>query len=191
MGVIISFFKKHWLFVVLAALAFALLGIFLFAQERGGEVTPSPTPISQSPSWNGITPGQTSQEEVTQKLGQPTQTRVENSNTVFLYPSESKIRNNEVFFTGTTASLIKEQVTSSGVTLSSYLDTYGAPDALLYGPHATAGFALHVFSSRGVAALANPTDGTVLEVWYFTPMGFEQFQGLWGQGFSTSYPQKF
>ncbi|MBI2405930.1 hypothetical protein HYV21_02660 [Candidatus Microgenomates bacterium] len=191
MGVITSFFKKHWLFIVLAALAFALLGIFLFTQEKGGEVAPSPSPISQSPSWRGITPGQTSQEEVAHKLGQPRETRTENSSTVFIYPSGSKVRNNEVFFTGTTTSLIKEQITSSEVTLSSYLDTYGAPEALLYGPHATAGFTLHVFSSRGVAALANPTDGTVLEVWYFTPMGFEQFQASLGQEFSTSYPQKF
>lgn len=185
---IFSFIKSSWLFIVLAVIAFLLIGLSLFFPEQKSQ--PSPTPKTQAQSWNKITPGKTSFDEVKEKLGEPIETRQRQSQTILFYPSESESLNHEVVISQNTVGFIKEQVIGDTRKLSYYVNQFGEPKAKLYGPYAASGYLLNIFPENGIAILAHADHGLVFENWYFEPTTLEDFLQKWGQGLSENPPQQ-
>lgn len=178
---IFAFIKSHWLLILLAMIAFLLLGIYLLLPSIAPKPAPSPSPQT----WNGITPNLTNVNELVSLLGEPTGKRQEGQSAVFSYPTQSESLSNEVFVSNNVVGLIKEQIIDDTKGLAYYKETFGEPEATFYGPYAQSGFLLYVFASKGIAVLAHQYEGLVFEVWRFSPMTVGEFKALWGQGLSS------
>lgn len=185
---IFSFVKSYWLFIVLAIIAFLLIGLSLFLPEQ--EPQPPPTPKPQAQPWNNIIPGKTSFDEVEAKLGDPIETKREQTKTILLYPTESEALNHEIVISQNIVGLIKEQVINDARGISYYINQFGEPEAKLYGPYAASGYLLNIFPKNGIAVLAHADQGLIFEIWYFEPTTLEDFLQKWGQGLSENPPQQ-
>lgn len=179
----LSFLKKYFIFILLAFVVAALLLIKLLP-KRPTSLIPTP---SATPSWQGITPGKTTADELRSQLGQPQ----EISDKTYLYPSTNQFRPNEVVLKDDRVSLIKEKIIGKEKVFSDFTIKFGEPEAVLYGPDSPAGFYLHLFLKNGLAVLANSEGGTVLEVWYFSPTSLSEFITEWGTGYSQSRPRQY
>lgn len=181
------FLRKYFIFIFLAFVATSLFTVKFFLSEQ----TKSPPNQGVSPlSWKGIVPGKTTTDEAERTLGKPVSLERADINTILKYetvvggPPHTVVVENQI------VGLIKERFSGSE-TLDDLRKQYGNPDGEFWGPYKEVGFKLFVFSSRGVAVLANRLDGVVLEVWYFEPATLDGFLKKWGAGLETELKTSF
>lgn len=87
--------------------------------------------------------------------------------------------------------ITKEFYPSKSKNYHDYLDQYGFPDKELFGPDASAGFSVFTFLRNGVAIVANPNNGLVIEVWHFPPTNLSNFLKFYGQNLSSEPLRQF
>lgn len=179
----LAFLKKHWFLILLAFIAtlVVLAKIFLTKEKKVEAPPPYNKPLVE---WNGVVPGQTNNEQVKEKLGEPeTALPAEGDNIKFLYPRQGGGPEHEVIFEGATVALIKDRVLDGNI--SSFHKKYGPPEADFWGEHQKSGFKTYIWASKGVAVIAHSEEGLIYEVWYFQPMPLQQFLATWGRNLSS------
>lgn len=160
---------KAKLLVGLITLSLASL-VYLFFSTRSNQ--------TQVPTWKSIQVGKDTKNQVLQKLGPSLSASVSASGWEQLnYASDNQYWPHQVLFEKNKSTLVRERIlrTQSGE-LQKYIARFGQPDAVLNNNLTGLDLYLHVFSQNGLAVNANPTTGTVFEIWYFPPTTLEKFQ---------------
>lgn len=163
---------------VIAALVIISLAsmAYLFWQTK-------PLPLQRAPQWKGIRVGADTKDEILNKLGAtPVSSTISaTGNEILSFSSEHPYWPDQVYIQsqGQESTLVKERLlnTTPGE-LKTYIDKYGPPDAILASNDdlPALGFRLHVFPKAGLAVNANPNNGVVFEVWYFSSTTLAKFQ---------------
>lgn len=163
--------KSNWF---LAGAFLLSLGIFvLFILSLGQGKTSKEPPGT---AWQkDIFAGTTTRNELESKLGAPTKIEERGDGTSYFYSSTDQFRSHEIEITNDVINLIKEQVPDQNKgELSDYIQKYGQPEAVLFGPHGTFSPG-HFWGQTGLLVFANKFDGTIVEIWYFKPATLEDF----------------
>lgn len=176
--------KKNILIVLLAFLATILvvLRVFVAPPEK-----PQGPPVG--PSWKGVVPGQTQEPELKNSLGEPENVSRGGTQTIFSFKSASGPPD-RVILENNTVGIIKTHY-FEGRSLDSFLEEYGKPDGEFWGEYNTVGFKTYVFLKNGIALVANPNGGVVVQIWYFKPTAMVEFLSRWGQELSTEFKEVF
>jgi len=169
MGKKTRLFFGFLLFVMAAA---ALLGTF-YGRRQAAIEQPTPSPAPQQRAWRSVVPGKTTFGDLIARLGQPVgqkQDPVDPSSSLYLFPSSSEHRPNEVAVTGGAVSFIKEYVfLKDNVSFRAVAGQFSKQPTILFGPDARAGISLYVYPDEGAAVLADASRDAVYERWYFPP----------------------
>lgn len=177
--------RKHYLTAILLIIIVILTGLKLLF---GSTITKK-----QDNTFQNITPGKTSQKNLEKNFGKPVLIEPLGNNDVYYYPVETQNWSN-LFYVNKdkqTVDLIKNYSPGKEESYQSFINRFGNPDKKLYGPHAQNGFFVFVFLTKGVAVVANPDSGLIMEIWYFAPTTNEDFMIKYGQGLSTILPEQF
>jgi hypothetical protein len=162
--------------------------VFLVFSVKKGAPPPAPTPSTlTTASWNTLTPGVSSQQDVINKLGKPKST---NGRTLS-FGSQNPNIDNQVFIENGVASFFKEIVSpTEKITSDKITSEYGTAQNVLYGPDSASGFYLFVYPANGVAYLGNPNTKDVIEIWYFKPTTIDDFINKRASGYSQQQQQQ-
>lgn len=179
-------FKKYFFFFALAFIA-TVLAVFKFSSPSQNP-TPSPAPPSIQPvTWNGITPGKTTVEQIKTIPGAE-EKQNPNGQTLITIPRKEQGLPHEIIIYNNTVGLIKDRVLSGNI--SSFIQKFGPFEGEYWGEHQEVGFKTYVFAQGGLAVVANKEDGSVFEVWYFQPMDLANFLASWGKDLNVQKPNK-
>jgi len=181
------FFKKYWFLIFLSFLATILAFLKLLLHFTS-------IPETTKNTWNNISPGLTTKADLEKIIGKSTPWKQEGDFSIFLYPSENQNWPTEIYFSqkAKKVELIKEYFPKENKNYQNFINLYGQPDKELFGPHQGAGFSVFVFLKRGVAIVANPESGLILEVWYFPPnISLGDFIEKFGQNLQQAPEVKF
>jgi hypothetical protein len=181
----IAFIKKYWFFVLLGFIATVLVIINFFIPKN----QPVEQPLIPAETYKGITPGQTTTQELSQLLGAPDPKQSDFSSNKLAYPREGGgpvhdaiIDNNQK------VTLFKQRALTGN--LKTYTDKYGTSEGIYYGPEAEVGFKTYVWATKGIAVVASANDGTIFEIWYFKPISLEIFLQTMGKELKTEFNQE-
>lgn len=148
--------------------------------------------ILPSVSWRGITAGQSTQVELEEKLGKPETVETKETLQVLSYPSGNKYRPHTIILSENKVAFIKEQIIDQkSKNLKEYIQKYGQPDEVFYSPLSKVGYEVYGYLKLGLVVNANPNDGIILEIWYFTPTDSSDFLKHWGGNLSKTPPKGF
>lgn len=173
----IKFLKSNWLLILLALTAtFLGFGKLYISQKE-------PAKHVYENTWNGITPGESSLNDLN-RFGNPVSIKQQGNSTIFGYKSDVGDLKHEVYSQGDKVGLVKELVWGKE-NLEDYRVKYGLPEREYFGDHQESGYKLYAFPSKGLAVIAHPDDGFVLEKWYFQPMNLQEFLTSWGKDLQT------
>ncbi len=180
---ILDFAKAHKKLTTIV-LVFVVLILILFLYTSPGQTNKTQTPSTTgTASWTGIIPGQTTKKDVDKILGNPLITNGDTSD----YKSSSQTQNNRVTYENGKVVFIKHIITNAdNPTTAQVTNDFGTSATRLYGPESSAGIYLFVYPDRGIAYLGNPQQKFLFEVWYFEPMGINDFIAKWAPLYSTS-----
>lgn len=185
MNNLLNFTKRNRIAILVAIGGLLFLGLYLFFPKSKKE------PLSPiGPSYNSLTPGESTKEQIIGKLGEPVGETKIGIYDVLQFDSPTTERPDEVYFEEGQTKLIKEIITyKSERKIENIKETYGNASLVLYGEDAPFGFYLFVYPEAGIAYIGNQNSGDLLEVWYFTPVASQEFIKNWGQGYSTAQPE--
>lgn len=171
----------------MVGVAIILYIVSLFVKgPPGTEANPTPTPNTKVATYKNLTPGISTEKDVTSVWGRPVTTETINGQTLSDYKSTNQYRFHQVVYVNGTAKLLKEIVNSNDNINADYVTgTYGSIKHKLYEKYPHSSFNLYVYPANGIAYLGH-VDGTVKEIWYFEPTTFDNFISLWAQDFSTT-----
>ncbi|MBI3342259.1 hypothetical protein HY024_04005 [Candidatus Curtissbacteria bacterium] len=123
--------------------------------------------------WQSIEPGKTTTDQIKKVLGDPQESS--NSGQTLMYSKKDDKRQIAVDIQNNKATVIKEPVTHNEEgDLNSYIQKFGQPEKILYGPDETAAPG-HFWGQRGILVFGNPISGIILEIWYFPPTDLRTF----------------
>ncbi len=176
--------KKNWVLPAIAISAVLLL-IITFIRL----FTPETQPPLQENSWNGVTPGYSFTQKVSEELGEPISVNMVGNAKEVSYKSVFPSKPNTILVSDNgIVEFIKEHVTyDSKHTVENYLPKLGQPDFVLFAPEISIGVQAHVFLSKGVVLIAHSKDNSVEQKWYFAPTNKDSFMFTWGKELSESF----
>lgn len=184
----IEFMKKRK--YVLLALFLIFLFIFVAVSFNNNKNTnisktpPTPT-TSKIADFNGIVPGTTTIEDINKLLGRPIESTKSGDLNIYSYRSTNQYRHHKVISKDGLAELVVEEVIDKSKTAEDIRKIYGLAPEVLYEKALSSVFNLYVYPSNGIAYLGH-ADGTMLEIWYFTPTDIGSFISNWGGEFSRN-----
>lgn len=164
-----GFIKKDYPILLIGLLLLTIFGIYIF------NLTKSKT-IYNGEMWLGkIAPGNTTSEELKNKVGRPLETKIENSKIIYSYPTSNEKRQTKIDIAQDVVQLIQEPVIAKekGI-LNDYISKFGNPEKVLYGKYSYASPA-NFWGDKGLIVFGNPISGLIIEVWYFAPTSLDEF----------------
>lgn len=183
-----NFFKNKKKVIIVILVGFSILSLlFIFGQVLKNKTGTAPPKNLSQATFDSITPGVSTTDEVTNKFGKPIN---EDPNSLE-FKSLSPNRNNQVNINQGVVSLVKEIITLQDTRrITDITKVYGLAQKILYGPDAGAGFYLFVYPINGLAYVGHPESGLLLEIWYFPPTDLAGFETNYAKGYSESYQPK-
>lgn len=164
---------------------FIALSVFVFWLIQRGKTNTDiePVPTSEVNSWEGLTPGKSSVEDLNKVFGQPLNINGEN----YEYESKNPNINNQALVNDNTAVLLKRiTIVEEYLSLDESFSKYGYDYQTLYGPRSSGGDNLYVYPEKGLALLGNTFDDSVSEIWYFVPVeSTNEFISRFAQDYSV------
>jgi|SRR3989344_6293838 len=165
--------KKNKILVILLAI-FSIL--FLFDKTIFNKPKTPPKTIQdiKRASYQNLTPGSSTKEQVTEILGNPL--KEEADGTILKFTSSAPGKPHEVVIKENNILLIKETITiNDDKKVNDIKKEFGEPKKILFGPGYTSEFYLSVYPENGIAYIGQDASGVLLEVWYFTPTNINDF----------------
>ena len=154
------------------------------------ERTVFPTPMASPPTWRGITPGITTEQQLVALWGQPSRKEQLDGFIWYAYPTEygGEAWPNAAYLADGVVYRIEEAVPISRekyTSLSVFIERYGDPQKVTWA-------AVHpqtrtfVFPEHGISVVADhagepPERYRVWQIDYFVPMSLESYMRIWGQ----------
>ncbi len=140
-----------------------LLGIVVYFTTR-----------PQTPSWRGLTPEVTTDQQVEASFGKSMRKTTYSGYDVWFYKDKESNLFHQIWFQGNLVRLIKEQIKSKDE--RNFKDFQNLGKAKVFYSKLYADFQeLKVFQGKGYAFLTNKNTGTLYEIWYFKPRSEKQF----------------
>ena len=175
---------KRKKFFILGVISLISIVFILFKTSSTKQVTTKPTPFSTNKiaDFKSIVPNQTSLDRINELLGYPVETRKDGDFTINEYRSTNKYRNHTIEIKKGLAIFIRQEIMSGEQKASDIQKIYGLAPYMLYSQAASATFNLFVYPNNGIAYLGHK-DGTILEIWYFSPTKIEDFINNYGDGY--------
>ena len=175
---------KRKKFFILGVISLISIVFILFKTSSTKQVTTKPTPFSTNKiaDFKSIVPNQTSLDRINELLGYPVETRKDGDFTINEYRSTNKYRNHTIEIKKGLATFIRQEIISGEQKTSDIQKIYGLAPYMLYSQAASATFNLFVYPNNGIAYLGHK-DGTILEIWYFSPTTIEDFINNYGDGY--------
>ena len=175
---------KRKKFFILGVISLISIVFILFKTSSTKQVTTKPTPFSTNKiaDFKSIVPNQTSLDRINELLGYPVETRKDGDFTINEYRSTNKYRNHTIEIKKGLAIFIRQEIISGEQKASDIQKIYGLAPYMLYSQAASATFNLFVYPNNGIAYLGHK-DGTILEIWYFSPTTIEDFINNYGDGY--------
>jgi hypothetical protein len=175
-----SFVREYWY-------AFFFMGMFvlLAAAYIFRAFTPyTPVNVVQDNTWNAVTPGLSTLQDVQSKLGAPESVQKIDQGTQLNYKSIYPTQPNQVIANAEGKVIfIKENVDyNNKENLSTYIEKFGQPDFALFTPDGP--LKSHVFLTKGIVIVAHLKDNSVEQKWFFEPTTKETFLQSWGKDLS-------
>jgi len=177
-------YKKPILFIILTMIIVAL-GL-LTRQTRtvndAANATPAPTPVVEAQGeWGRLG-------DIVTKLGEPLNRKSDRvKNGVYYYESGNANKKTQVVFRDNVAVMMKEIISSKDTrTAVSITKTLGDEELILYGELSELGYHLYAYPSKGVAYVGDKQSGSLMEIWYFSPMSKEEFDQSLARDYSTA-----
>lgn len=176
----VDFIVKNWFTLLLVASAIITV-ISVIIKSLIPEVT-----IIKDNSWNEITPGFSSYEQLIEKMGPPIETIETEDGFNLKYQSDFlAIPNQVVTSKEGTVQFVREFLKyDPNHLLEQYTKKYGQPDLVLSDPQSGPAVKANVFLEQGVLIMAHVKDGSVEQKWYFSPTTSEIFLQSWGETLS-------
>lgn len=140
--------------------------------------------ITPGASFQSLTPGISTRNDVESKLGNPVSINNKGSQTLAEYDDSNDARNHEVVYEANTPIFIKEIVSfGEEKKIETIKNEFGDATFVLYGPDSAVGFFLFAYPEKGIAYIGNPNTGDILEVWYYPSTTYQTFKNLWARGY--------
>ncbi len=179
--------KRVFLIVILVMV---IVAITAFAYTRTLQKPTPPSEAQQLNVWSGVVPGQTTADEIYQRLGAPVASTGSAAGQTLSYPSANKYWTNDIDVQNNKAVFVRERVFAPAeLSLSKRVASLGGDSVTLYGLDFSSGIYLYVFPSLGVALYGSQSQDIVYEVWHFSPTTIQGFLASpQAQGFSPSPP---
>lgn len=157
---------------IITTLFVASIFITFLSINRAPPPLPQPKQIdSNQISWNSVLPGKTKYTDLTELSDKPLVSLPKpDGSTVVSYQSTSQYWTNDVVIKNDTVDFVKQRLFPPDNT--SFVDItkdLKSEPAALYGEEAQSNILLYVYSSEGLALLANKDKDVVFETWYFSP----------------------
>lgn len=183
---VVSFFKNNkWLWIVVVVFVAYFGDLSLQKSLQSPSATPKPTPIAKKSTYQNISPGLSTESDLTKTFGDPLRRTAGSGQVELEYRSTSAIKNHYVLIRNGKLAILKETVTpEDNKSAASITSEYGVPQNILYNKLPNSSFQLYVYPENGIAFLGH-SDGTIIEVWYFEPTSIEGFVSLWAPDYSN------
>jgi hypothetical protein len=184
-----------------SSLSIACAGITLVAAMIAcGSPTPTGTPTQNSSSgptpeagnevvcYPGITPGQTTKDQVIALLGDPASTEQEGINEILLYPTSLLRVFNTIIIQNQVVVLVDVVVgEDDAVAFSAIKARYGEPGQITYSSFLQ-GSMTYIFPDKGLSFVANEDLDIIFDKQCFLPMTLEEYMNTWGKDLPTEDP---
>ncbi len=179
---IFNFIKKYWLLILISITA--ILVIINSFIPKPPEVVPTPR-TDKIATYKTITPGASTREDVNELLGTPLKETKLDGKTLSEYKTVNQFINHQIITENDIVGLVKEAINIEDNKNSDVVTSiYGPAPYILYEQVPESVFNLYVYPQNGIAYLGHE-DGTILEVWYFSPTSLENFISNWAPNYST------
>jgi hypothetical protein len=192
MNNLIPFLQKYKMPLVLVALLFVLMLTYLVpaATEKISQQNAAPKPTSRPTSLD-IVPGTTTVNDLVNTYGPPLSEKPKtNSVTISEFKSLSPTRNHTALTSNLdgTVILFKEIITAQNDVSANILSSkLGEEEVVLYGDLSESQINLYTYPSKGSAYLGSKINGTVFEVWYFSPTNYKSFKNQLASDYSETF----
>ncbi len=178
--------NKKIIFIGLIFLGVAIAAFFYTRIVRQPPLLPTQQAIN---SWSGVTPGQTSSDDLYRQLGAPISSIESALGKTFSYPSNNKYWTNDIDVKENRVTFIKERIFAPNETsLKKYIGNIGGDWIQLYGPESlSSGIYLFSYPNKGIALYGSQEQDIIYETWRFPPMTIQLFLALpQAQGYSLT-----
>lgn len=175
MQFLIRLLKRYWFVPILVGVLILTIVLRYMTPKRVEK------PV-QTNTFNGVTPGFSTKEEVFQTLGQPLDTKRTEFGEKLEYDSGYPAFPTEFSFQQNTLVLVKERIPpEKSLQYASFLQSLGREEAIAYSADWGQFFPFYIYASKGIA-IAKHSDGNILEIWRFPATTINEFFASWGQG---------
>lgn len=176
--------KKKVLIVFAIILVIIVVTSFLLSR-RGEKEVETPPLDTTGESYKGVTPGESTKEDVIEKLGDPLSITNED---LFIYKSNNPNIPNQVYFEKNSVGLVKEIIAPEDKRSTEEITSkLGEAKYVLYGEDAGVGVYLYVYPEKGLAYLGHYQQTELFEIWYFQPTSFNNFKTKWAPEYSDTF----
>lgn len=142
----------------------------------------------QTETWEQLSPGMSTKDEVISALGEPQAVEMSEEGEILEYPTQNEAMSNYV--------VVKDgvvQYTSMIVpadereSLAEAIQKYGEPGKVTYS-HFMHGAKTYVYATQGVTLIVNEGAGVVYEKQYYPPMSLDEYMRTWGKNLPLENP---
>jgi len=178
---------KNRIFLLIFVITLISVVIFLVSRSSKKNNSTDTSLPATGASYQNLTPGVSTKEDVFQSLGSSLNEREEKGTRILEYSSNNPNFNNEFSVKNEKLSFVKEIVTlEDNKLIPDIVSEYGDYENILYGPGSGVGFYLYVYSTKGIAYVGHKDSGLIKEIWYFPPTDFESFKSGYATGYSST-----
>lgn len=165
--------SRYRILAVCIVIGIALISMYVYLQNRNqdsGQLDTKP-PLYK----DQIVPGETTTDEVKQKLGDPKSEAEFNDQTILNYDKKGAIWKDQVYTSEGKVTLVTEQMTKTDArTKKAFFDIFGEPEVTLYGPYSPS-IDMYGYPSKGFAILGRSYSDLLFQIWYFPKMDKDIF----------------
>lgn len=177
-------FKNKKIKVVVVLLLIVLFAFFVLLQRKK---EPESSDAFEHASFSDLRPGESTKENVFDKLGEPLATSSLGSFEVLDYQSSNPNFNREITIENDKVVFIKDIVTEKdNLKIADIENKFGKYKNSLFGPSSVNGFHLYIYPANGIAYIGHQVSGILLEVWYFEPTSLSVFKEKWASGYTDT-----
>lgn len=179
--------KKRVLITIAVLSLFSIIFVVYISNKNKQTETTDVTNTTGA-RYKDLTPGESTTNDIVNKLGTPIRETQNNSTKTLEYKSQSNPNfNNEFLIRSDKLTLVKEYITlDDNIKVTDVNQKYGNYKNTLYGPASINGFHLYINTEKGIAYIAHLEADIVTEIWYFQPTTFESFRSQFASEYTDT-----
>lgn len=181
------FIKKSWIIFVVFVLSVIYI-LFKLNQNLPSEPSPTPFDKNTESTFSNISPGETTEEDLLIKLGNPSNTEELETYKKLLYPSEIENYPSEVYISNNIVGLIIEPLPSdSRIKLDYYYGLYGTPNLEVVDNNLGPAYPGYVFTDDGIIVFAHNKTRRAIEVWHIPENNIDSIVTQFNKNITEDY----